>query len=217
MRRFVPPPIQAFDSSPWCEEPDTIGPVRDPVYASGYDAGLRAGRVAGFADGEAQARFAAASEMARLNAILDEQRACDSVAAGLNDLLASRQADRQQMRQEARSAIAAALDILFPTLMAQTVGAEIVALIDQALSARTAEAITIRASAETIAAIRFCGLSEQSSARVTLVPDPDQTFGAADIAWTGGGLTFDHAALLKTVTEAVSPVFMRKDPTECRI
>ncbi len=216
MRRFVPPPIQAFDSSPWCEEPNTIGPVRDPAYASGYDAGQRAGRIAGFADGEAQARFAAASEMARLNAMLDERRACNSVADILNDVLAARQADRQQMQQEARSAIAAALDLLFPTLMAQTAGSEIVALIDQALNARTSEALAVRASSETIAAIRSCGLSEQSSDRVTLLPDPDRPFGAAEIAWTGGGLTFDHAALLKNVTEAVSPVFMRKDTLECR-
>ena len=216
MRPFFPPQIQTFDTYSSDGDSDPIGPVRNAAYEVGYEAGWRAGHSAGFAEGETQARSASASEIVRLNAMLDEQQACSNVSDVLHDLLSYRDADRRQIWHETRSATATALDVLFPTLMAQTVGAEIVVLIDEALNARISEGIAVRASPETIEAIRSLGLSEHASARVTLHPDPGQPFGVADIAWTGGGMTFDPQALLRRVTEAVSPVFIAKDEMECR-
>ena len=217
MRRFVPPPIQAFDPSSGAGDPDAFGPVRNAAYGVGYDTGHRAGHAAGFAEGEAHARTVCDMEVARLRAMLDEQTACNSVADILTRLLAERDADRRQIEQEARSTVSVTLNTLFPSLMTLSAGSEIVALIDQALTARTAEGITVRASAETIGAITARGLPEAGSARVVLLPDAEHSFGAADIAWTGGGLTFDPATLLRRVTDAILPVFMRKDDTECQI
>ncbi len=216
MRRFIPPPIQAFDPSSGTGDPDIFGPVRNAAYDVGYDTGRRAGHATGFAEGEAHARTVCGEEIARLRAMLDEQTACNSVADILTRLLAERDADRRQMEQEARSTVSVTLNTLFPSLMALSAGSEIVALIDQTLTARPAEGITVRASAETIAAIRARGLPEPGVARVELVQDAEHPFGAADIAWTGGGLTFDPAALLRRVTDAILPVFMRKDDAECQ-
>jgi hypothetical protein len=216
MRRFVPPPIQAFDPSAGATDPDAFGPVRDAAYEVGYEAGHRAGHAAGLADGEAQALAANGREVARLQTMLDEQKACNSVADALAQLLAARDADRQQLERQTRTAVAAALDVLFPPLMSLTIGAELVALIDQALTARTSEEITVRVSAETIAAISACGIPDCGATRVTLLPTADQPRGVAEIAWSGGGLTFDPAALLHKVTALISPSLMRKDKIECQ-
>jgi flagellar biosynthesis/type III secretory pathway protein FliH len=207
MRRFVPPPIKAFDPSSAAGDGHMFGPVRNAAYDVGFEAGRREGHAAGFAAGEAQARAIGDVEIARLHAMLDEQIACNSVADALTQLLAARHDDLRLIEQEMRSAVAAALDILFPSLMAQAAGAEITALIDQALTARAFEEIRVRASVETIAAVTARGLPEAGSTRLTLVSDADHPSGAADIAWTGGGLTFDPAALLRTVTDAISPDF----------
>ena len=215
MRRFIPPPIQAFDPSARAAEPDAFGQERDAAYDLGYAAGQRAGHIEGFAEGEAQASADGARECARLQAALDERIGCDGVAGAVAQLLAVRDADRRKLEYDTRTAIAAALDVLFPPLMSLTVGAQVVALIEQALTARTGEMLSIRASPVTVAALTDRGIATGDPPRVVLLPAPDQPPGTADIFWTGGGLTFDAAALLRAVTELVSPDIMRKDEIEC--
>jgi hypothetical protein len=216
MRRFIPPPIQAFDLSAGAGEQDVLGPVRDAAHEVGYEAGHREGRIAGLAEGEARALAVSGPEVARLQSLLDEQTACNSVAHALAQLLAARDADRRKLEMETRQAIAAALDVLFTSLMSLTIGAEIVALVEEALTARAPEEITVRASAETIAAVAARGIPDGGSTRVTLLPTADQPYGAVDIIWSGGGLTFDPTALLRKVAEFITPNVVREDGIECQ-
>ncbi len=211
MRRFIPPPVQSLADG----DPDAIGPAHNATYEAGFDAGKRVGRASGLAEGEALARAASSEEIAELRAMLDEKTSCNSVADALNQLLAARDADRQLLEQQVRATVSVALSTLFPSLMSQAIGSEVAALIDQALAARTLENITIRASAETIRAITTRGLPQAGWARVRLLPDSNPS-GAVDVAWTGGGMTFDPAALLRRVNEAISPLFMRKDEIACQ-
>lgn len=215
MRRFVPPPIDAFDPFSAVGDPNVYGPVRNAAYEAGFYAGSRAGRAAGLAEGEALSRVASTEEIDRLRVLLQEQTARNSVTDAITQLLAARDADRQLLEQHLRSAVSVAMATLFPSLMSMAIGYEIVALIDQALAARTPENITIRASAETIGAITARGLPQTGSSRVTLLPDANYS-DAIDVAWTGGGMTFDPAALLHSVNETISPFFVRKDEGICQ-
>ncbi len=197
MRRFVPPPIKALDPSPVATGLETLAGGDPPEM--GYAEGI--------VEGEARARAAAEHEMARLRAALDEKNCHDGVAGSLAQLLAARDADREAMERLMRGALTAALNALFPSLITHAAAGEIRALIEQAVSERAEDKITIRASAETIATVKSRGLPEGVDGRVTFVPAAKHPYGAADIAWTGGGMTFDPADLLRKVNDALSPIF----------
>ncbi len=211
MRRFIPPPIRAFDPSSSAGDPDAFGPVRNAAYEVGYDVGRREGHAAGLLEGEAGARADCNEEISRLSKMLEEQVACNSVADVLSQLLATRQADRRLIEQQSRSAVASAVEFLFPTIMAETAGSQIIALIDHALSERSPEELTVRACPATIEAVKSRGLPDAGATRVTLLPNATAPSGMADISWTGGGMTFDPAALLREVTEILSLKSARKD------
>jgi hypothetical protein len=211
MRRFVPPAIESFDPALTGGEVDRAANARDAAYSEGFLAGQRAGRIEGFAEGEAQARAGWDEEVSIWRARLDEVNACNSVSNGLAQLMMARDADRLAVDEGARAAIAASLEVLFPLLMAHSLGAELSDLIDKAVMARSKEEIVVRASAETIAAITAQGLPEGSAGRVKLRAIPDYPADKADIAWVGGGLTFDPDALLRRVTSMIASNSMRKD------
>jgi len=211
MRRFVPPPIDAFEPIMEAGEVDALGAVRDAAYHEGFTAGRRAGHSEGFGQAEAQTRAAWAKDVAEWRGKFEEQTICNTVSQGLAQLLAARSADYLTLTRETRAVIANALELLFPTLMAHALGGELLALIQDALTARASEEVVVRGAAETIAAINAQGLPPGAAARVRLRPIPDYPPHKIDIAWSGGGLIFDADALLRKVNEALVADSMRKD------
>jgi len=214
MRRFVPPPIDAFEAITDAGEVDALGAVRDAAYHEGYLAGRRAGHTEGFGAAEVQTREAWAKDVAQWRGKFEEQTICNTVAQGLAQLLATRSADYLRMTRETRAAIASALELLFPTLMSHALGDELLTLIQEALTSRGSEEIIIRGAAETITAITAQGLPPGAVTRVRLRPVPDYPPHKVDIAWSGGGLVFDADALLRKVTETLTAESVRKDETD---
>ena len=62
-------------------------------------------------------------------------------------------ADRQALEHATRTAIVAVLRMLFPTLLEQTSGQEIAALLTEELTERAPEALTLRAHPDTLRAV----------------------------------------------------------------
>lgn len=176
MRRFIPPTVRSLEVAP---PPPVVaeiethdhGPALEAARAEGYAAGLRAGHATGFAEGASQARADSESELAPLRAECEELRARDTLAWELRRLLEERSADQRALEDASRAAIAAALRALFPLLMNQAIGAEILQLVAEALTNRPAEKLTLRASPGTLAAVTARGIPEADAARLTLQPD----------------------------------------------
>ena len=216
MRPFVPPALRSFDPPVTdTAPPDDHSPIRDAAFAEGHDAGLRAGHAAGVAEGEARMRAEADAEIAELRTHLDRQAARQAVAAGLTRLLEQRDADVSAMAAAARAALAEALQGIFPVFLRTAMGAEVAALLTDAAGAHAAEQLKLRAAPATIDAVRAQSLPDELLARITFEPVPDRPPGWADIAWTGGGLTFDPDALLWQVADLLSyPIAKIKDSTD---
>jgi hypothetical protein len=216
MRRFIPPSIDSFGPGAEAGEVDQIGVVREAAYHEGYLAGRLAGHAEGFVEAEGQTRDAWMKDVAEWRGKLEEQTLCNTVAQGLAQLLAARSADYLVLTRQTRAAIASALNLLFPTLMKHALSVELLALIEEALTARAAEEIVVRASAETVAAISAQGLPPGAATRVRLRPVPDYPPHKVDIVWSGGGLTFDADALCRKVTDLLLADSMRKDESDER-
>lgn len=210
MRRFIPPTVRSLDAAPPPPvvveaAPADHGPALEAARAEGYAAGLRAGHATGFAEGSSAAHADAEAELAPLRAECEELRARDMMTAELRRLLEERTADQRALEDASRTAIAAALRALFPLLMNQAIGAEILQLVAESLTNRPAETLTLRASPGTLAAVTARGIPEADAARLVLQPDIHCPPAAAFLSWTGGGLTFDAEHLLRQVTDALSP------------
>jgi hypothetical protein len=216
MRPFIPPALRTFDPPETDAEPPVDHtPLRDAAFAEGHDAGLRAGHAAGLAEGEARMRAIADAEIAELRSHLDRQAARRAVAAALSNLLEQRDADITALAAAARSALAEALQGIFPVFLRTAMGAEVAALLTDAAEAHSAEQLKLRAAPATIDAVRGQSLPDELLARITFVPVPDRPPGWADIAWSGGGLTFDPDALLWQVADLLSyPIAKNKDKTD---
>jgi len=214
MRRFVPPPIDAFEPIADAGAGGELSAVRDAAYHDGFLAGRQVGHAQGFGEAEVQTREAWTKDVAEWRGKFEEQTICNTVAQGLAQLLAARSADYLAMTRETRAAIAGALELLFPTLMAHAFGGELLSLIEEALTARASEEIVVRGGAETIAAITAQGLPPGAATRVRLRSIPDYPPHQVDIAWSGGGLIFDADTLLRKVTDALTTDFMRKDEND---
>jgi len=113
------------------------------------------------------------------------------VADALRQVLAARDTDRASIERATRETAAAALQTLFPTLLARAAGAEIAALLADALTERAPETLTLRAHPDTLATVAMDTAAERDAGRLALAAIDDMPFGTAEIAWTGGGLTFD--------------------------
>jgi len=211
MRRFMPPSIRSFDSQSSGGSAALLAPIREAAFRDGYSEGQRVGHAAGVTDGAAQARAEMEETIAILRAALDQQSASDNVGIAVTQLLDMRNADILLIESRIRAALAAAVDILFPSLMAHTIGPDLARLVGDALTDRSPDTLTIRASGETIGCLAATGAAELDATRLTYVPNEDQPFGAVEVTWAGGGLTFDPIALLHDVTEAISPITLRKD------
>lgn len=210
MRPFIPPAVRILVEPPPADvEAEPVDPcigVREAAFAEGYAAGHRTGHAAGAAEAAAAERSRFDAELATVTAALEAERACNTVVASLADILAKRDQDRADLHGAARACMAEALRLLFPRLMERAVGEEILALVLDALALRPQEGLTLRASPATLDAVRALPIATTDLARLAFVPDPDRPEGQAEIAWTGGGLTFAPEILLRQVTDALCPL-----------
>jgi len=210
-RRFVPPAVAVFAGGGGSDvaAAEALHRARDGAFAEGRQHGLRQGHVEGRREGEAETRETMQREIDALRseyALLDQRV---SVTAALDQVLAARALDLAALEQATRTAVVAALRSLFPTLQSHRAGAEIEAVLQQALTERPAETLRLRAHPATLDAIAAEAAGCGDPGRVALEPDASLAPGAAEIAWTGGGLTFEPARLLEHVVamlEAMPPL-----------
>ncbi|MDQ1077553.1 hypothetical protein [Pseudoroseomonas cervicalis] len=165
----------------------------------GLEEGLARGRAEGRAAGRAEAEREAAEEQARRG-----EKGAALAATALERLLARRAEDRRLLDADLRAALVAALEAVFPTLLARAAGGEVAALLAEALTERAADRITLRAHPETLAAMQAEGFpgrdqTQDPAGRVRLLPDPALPEGQAEAGWADGGLIYDPAALLQRV------------------
>ena len=204
-RRFVPPAVAAFGGGPDADLARTVAQARDEGFAEGRDSGFQAGHAAGMRDGEAAAAAAYQTELAALQEKFAKQQATLAVTEALDRLLAARAEDRAALEDDTRAAILTALRVLFPTLLEQAAGGEIAALLAEALTERAPEALTLRANPATLRSVATHDLPGDHANRLTMQDVPAMAVGAAEIAWCGGGLTFDPAALHERVLRILAP------------
>jgi len=216
MRPFIPPTLRSFEPPVAAEAVDQHAPVRAEAYTDGYNAGLHDGHAAGMAEGQAQVRASADAELARMRTLLDEQAARQAVAGALEQLIGQRDSDLLAMAAATRTAMADALQQVFPVFLRSAMGAEVANLVVDAVAARSQEQLTLRSAQATLDAVRAQGLPEAQLAKVTMVAVPNRPPGWAEIAWTGGGLTFDPDALLWQVSDILSPskLVAKDEPNE---
>ncbi len=210
IRRFVPPAVAAFGEGPDAELAQTLAQARDDGFAEGRQLGQREGHAAGLREGEDAATAAHQIELAALQERFAKHRATLAVTTALEQVLDARLADRQTLEDATRIGIVAVLRMLFPTLLEQTAGPEIAALLTEALTERAPETLTLRAHPDTLRAVVEQGLPGDHAAQLTMQADAALPFGTAEIAWTGGGLSFDPTALHTRVVNILAP--LEKEP-----
>jgi flagellar biosynthesis/type III secretory pathway protein FliH len=201
--RFRPPPLAGFFEGDGADHAAALLEARDQGFAEGHAKGVLEGHAAGVADGEARTRGVLLPELDALQESSAKRDRYDTVAVMLRRLLEGRERDLTALEVEVRETVTAALRTLFPVLLSQAIGTEIASLAATALMERTPETLTLRAHPETLAAVSADTREETEKGRLVLAPDPRRAFGSVEIAWTGGGMTFDPAALLSQVTAAL--------------
>jgi len=200
-RRFVPPTVNSFMPDAEREVAAAVEAARANGLAEGQARGWSEGRESGLREGETKARGELQQRIAALELDLTAARGTHAVGESLARLLASRDADRAAMEAECRSAIAAALRVLFPALLARGFGEEVAGLVTEALSLRQAERIVARAHPQTAAASLLRDLAAAAGDRLVLDWDEAMSVASVDIAWADGGLVADWDALLARILE----------------
>jgi hypothetical protein len=214
-RRFLPPPLTGFYAEPEVDQAQTLADLRNQVFAEGHSAGRKQGYEAGFMEGAAEARAALQPELDVLRESSGNRERRVGVADALRRVLAARDADLATVERASREVATAALQALFPTLLATVAGAEIAVLLADALAERASEQLILRAHPDTLATIAAETAAEREAGRLVPEPAPDMAFGVAEAAWSGGGITFDPAALLarvKSVLAAASQTTADRSP-----
>ncbi|MGD0433291.1 MAG: hypothetical protein ABSA58_19590 [Acetobacteraceae bacterium] len=201
--RFRPPPLAGFYEGDGADHAAALVEAREQGFAEGREKGLLEGHAAGVADGEARTRGVLLPELDALQESSAKRDRYDAVAFALRQLLEGRERDLAALETNVREVATAALRALFPVLLSHAIGPEIAALVASALAERAPETLTLRAHPDTLAAVSPDTRAETEKGRLVLAPDPRRAFGSVEIAWTGGGLTFDPAALLSQVTAAL--------------
>jgi hypothetical protein len=212
--RFRPPPLAEFYMAITDDRAAALNKAREEGYAEGLANGMRRGHAAGLAEGEARTRDAMLPELDALQENSAKRDWYESVALTLRRLLQARESDLTALENSVREVAAASLGTLFPVLLSRAAGAEIAALVGDALAERAPEILTLRAHPDTLAAVAAETGEMASTGRLMLVPDPRRAFGAVEAAWVGGGMTFDPAALLSHVTAALAPAGAAVVPAE---
>jgi hypothetical protein len=222
-RRFHPPPLAGFYIEPGSEQATALHEARGQAFADGRADGLLEGHATGFAEGQAKTRAELQAELDTLHETLAKCEKRETIGNAMERLLAVRDVDLATLESTVRDVAVIALRTIFPVLLSRAAGAEIAALLAGALTDRVPEVLTLRAHPETIAALADMTLADGALAdmtladgaladgvitdnhRVSLTADPRLGFGAAEIGWTGGGLTFDPASLLSRITSVLTP------------
>jgi flagellar biosynthesis/type III secretory pathway protein FliH len=173
----------------------------DRMRAAAFEAGRRRGLEEGLAQGRAEGAAEARSEAARLLEAEVAQRSSQGAqraAQVLERLLAARAEDRRAMDTDARAALFAALEAVLPSLLARAAGAEVAALLAEALAERGEDVILLTAHPDTLAAMQTEGFPrpQQAPARLRLLPDPEMPPGSAEASWVSGGLIYRPDALV---------------------
>jgi hypothetical protein len=203
-RRFHPPPLADFYVSPEVDHAKTLVEIRDQGFAEGHGAGLKQGYEAGFMEGSAETKAALQPELEVLRESSGSRERRVGVAEALRRVMAARDTDLAAVERSSREVAAAALQALFPTLLAKAAGMEIAAVLADVLAERAPETLTLRAHPDTLATIAAETAAERASGRLLPEAVPDMPFGHAEAAWTGGGITFDPAELLARVTSVLA-------------
>ncbi|HEX3989671.1 MAG TPA: hypothetical protein VHX39_00730 [Acetobacteraceae bacterium] len=203
-RRFLPPPLAGFYASSEVDEARTLADMRDQGFADGHSVGRKQGYEAGFMEGAAEIRAALQPELDALRESSGNRERRVGVADALRRVLAARDADLAAVERASRELASAALQALFPTLLATAVGSEITAVLADVLAERAPETLVVRAHPETLATIAAETAAERDAGRLTPEAVPDMPFGMAEAAWSGGGVTFDPAGLLARVTSVLA-------------
>jgi hypothetical protein len=205
IRPFIPPAITALRpfmlmTGGVVDTVDDPGPAGEPPFEQAAGVSLGKAGFAGQREGEARAREAFDIDRAILQEKLAKLEAQESITTALDRLLASRDTAERALEHAARSVLVSALRRLFPVLLASAAGAELTALIGEALAIRAPGTLGVRAHPGTLA-----GLAGAAPAGITLTPDPSLAPGAAEMSWSGGGLSFDPAGLLERMATLLVP------------
>jgi hypothetical protein len=203
-RRFLPPPLAGFYALPEVDPAQTLVETREQGFAEGRNTGLKQGYETGFMEGAAETRAALQPELDALRETSGNRERRVGVAEALRRLLAARDADLATVEHATREVAAAALQTLFPTLLATAAGAEITAVLAEVLAERAPETLILRAHPDTLATIAAETAAEREAGRLTPEAVPELPFGAAEAAWSGGGIRFDPVALLARVTSVLT-------------
>jgi flagellar biosynthesis/type III secretory pathway protein FliH len=211
IRRFIPPAVNAFVDEARSDTDSEWARGREGGLAEGLTIGRSEGYAAGLREGKDRADERHQSELARLRSAFAKQHSIDAVVTAIEQLLAAQGETRRGLEDAARAAITSGLRTLFPVLMAQAVGAEIAALIAETVCEHGAEALTLRCHPETLGLVEAQGHLEFEA--LIVQPDDRMAPGTAVATWSGGGLSFDPAALLAQVVEILSPNKLPEEAT----
>jgi flagellar biosynthesis/type III secretory pathway protein FliH len=171
--------------------------MRAAAFEAGRRRGLEEGLAQGRAEGAAQAQAQAARAMEAEVASRSRQGAT-LAAETLEHLLAARATDRRALDTDARAAMVAALQAVLPTLLARSAGAEVAAMLAEAMTERGEDVILLSAHPDTLAAMAREGFppAQEAPSRLRLLPEPAMPPGAAEASWVSGGLVYQPDALL---------------------
>jgi flagellar biosynthesis/type III secretory pathway protein FliH len=200
--------LAGFYAAPNADYARALADTRELGFAEGRAQGLLEGHAAGHAEGGEEARAALQPDLDALREGCAKHEAQGAVAEALRQVLTARDTDLASLERSVRDIAAATLQTLFPALLSRAAGPEIAALLAGALAERAPEVLTLRAHPDTLAAVATETATAREDGRLTLTADPGWPFGTAELGWTGGGITFDPAALLARVTSVLtaSPV-----------
>ncbi|MFC7611437.1 FliH/SctL family protein [Teichococcus aestuarii] len=201
VRPFQPPPLRVLIAD---EDGSTAAlaaeeRIRLQALELGRQRGFEEGMARGRSEGEAASRALAEQAMQAALATRGQQGAV-AASEALQALLKRRAEDRRQLDAELRAALVAALEAVFPVLLAHAAGGEVAALLAQALTERGTDTITLQAHPDTLSAAEQDGFpAGPLPDRIRLLPDPTMPPGQAEARWTNGGLLYDPAALMARV------------------
>lgn len=203
-RRFIPPSVNLLVADPVSEEAtDPAAMAREDGFAEGLRLGRQEGHLAGIREGEDRAAASYHQDLAKIREESVRQNTIGDVFSALERLRAAQADTRRELEAATRQALGGALQTLFPTLMARTVGQEVATLVAETLAERDVDALTLRADPTTIAEVIDQGLTESDI--LTLIADPQMKPGAAIASWSSGGVSFDPDRLLRQVLSVLCP------------
>lgn len=189
--------------------------MRAAAFEAGRRRGLEEGLTQGRAEGTAQAREEAAQALEAEVAQRSSQGA-QRAAQALEQLLATRAEDRRALDTDARATLVAALEAVLPSLLTRAAGAEVAAMLAEALSERGEDVILLTAHPDTLAAIQAEGfpLPQEAPARLRLLPEPNMPPGSAEASWVSGGLIHRPDALAARALAILGAPRASSDPSQ---